>query len=180
MNNKVGCVRINRGFLFKQIIMKKLILTGVAILTLGLTSFAQECKSVKVEVDSFTGERTIETDFIKPNFGCYIVAKKSYGVTLWIQLKSKILLSMDAGEIVYFKLSDNSIVKFTVRKYNISDYSSYDGYTNSFGFILEEEVLDSLMNKEVIGIKCRINEYTLSPKESAALKNNINCIVNTK
>lgn len=180
MNNKVGCVRINRGFLFKQIIMKKLILTGAAILTLGLTSFAQECKSVKVEVDSFTGERTVETDFIKPSFGCYIVAKKTYGVTLWIQLKSKILLSMDAGEIVYFKLSDNSIVKFTVRKYNISDYSSYDGYTNSFGFILEDEILYSLMNKEVIGIKCRINEYSLSPKESATLKNNINCIVNTK
>ena len=32
-------------------------------LTLGIT-FAQECKSVKVEVDSYTGERTIETDFI--------------------------------------------------------------------------------------------------------------------
>jgi len=159
--------------------MKKIILTGLAILTLGLTSFAQECKSVKVEVDSFTGERTIETDFIKPNFGCYIVAKKSYGVTLWIQLKSKILLSMDAGEIVYFKLSDNSVVKFSIRKYNISDYSSYDGYTNSFGFILEEEVLDALMNKEVIGIKCSVNEYNLSAKESATLKNNINCIKHT-
>ena len=160
--------------------MKKIILSVATMLTLGLTSFAQECKSVKVEVDSFTGERTIETDFIKPSFGCYIVAKKTYGVTLWIQLKSKILLSMDAGEIVYFKLSDNSVVKFTVRKYNISDYSSYDGYTNSFGFILEDEILDSLMNKEVIGIKCRINEYNLSSKESATLKNNINCIVNTK
>jgi hypothetical protein len=36
------------------------------------------------------------------------------------------------------------------------------------------------MNKEVIGIKCSVNEYNLSAKESATLKNNINCIVNTK
>jgi hypothetical protein len=159
--------------------MKKIILTVAAVLTLGL-SFAQECKSVKAEVDSYTGERTIETEFVNPSFGCYIVAKKNYGVILWIQLKSKILLSMDAGEILYFKLSDNSVVKLTVKKYNISDYSSYDGYTNSFGFILDQEVLDALMNKEVIGIKCSVNEYNLSAKESTTLKNNINCIVNTK
>ena len=51
-------------FYLKQIIMKKIILTVATVLSLGLTSFAQECKSVKVEVDSFTGERTIETDFV--------------------------------------------------------------------------------------------------------------------
>ena len=160
--------------------MKKLILTGVAILTLGLTSFAQECKSVKVEVDSFTGERTIETGFINFRGGTYLVAKQPYGITLWLQLESRVILSMDAGEIIYFKLSDNSIVKFNITKHNISDYSNTYKFTNSFGFILENETLDALMNKEVIGIKCSVNEYSLSSKESAALKNNINCIVNTK
>jgi len=62
----------------------------------------------------------------------------------------------------------------------MADYSASTGYTNSFGFILDQEVLDALMNKEVIGIKCSVNEYNLTPKESASLKNNINCIVNTK
>ncbi len=160
--------------------MKKLILTGAAILTLGLTSFAQECKSVKVEVDSYTNERTIETNFVDFKGGTYNVAKRSFGIALWLQLESSIILSIDKGDIIYFKLSDNSVIKFINRKFSISDYSSASVYTNSFGFLLENETLDALMNKEVIGIKCRVNEYTLSPKESAALKNNINCIVNTK
>jgi len=55
--------------------MKKIILTVATVLTLGLT-FAQECKSVKVEVDSYTGERTIETEFIDFNGGTYTVAKR--------------------------------------------------------------------------------------------------------
>lgn len=160
--------------------MKKLILTGVAILTLGLTSFAQECKSVKVEVDSYTGERTIETDFVDFRGGTYNIAKRSFGIALWLELESSIILSIDKGDIIYFKLSDNSVIKFANRKFSISDYSTTSGYTNSFAFLLENETLDALMNKEVIGIKCSVNEYNLSPKESAALKNNINCIVNTK
>ena len=160
--------------------MKKTILTVAAILTLGLTSFAQECKSVKVEVDSYTGERTIETEFIDFNGGTYEVSKRPYGIALWLQLESSIILSIDKGDIIYFKLSDNSVIKFANRRLSLPDYSATSGYTNSFGFILENEVLDALMNKEVIGIKCSVNEYNLSPKESVALKNNINCIVNTK
>jgi hypothetical protein len=159
--------------------MKKFILTVAAVLTLGLT-FGQECKSVKVEVDSYTGERTIETDFVDFNGGTYTVSKRPFGIALWLQLESSIILSIDKGDIIYFKLSDNSVVKFTNRRLSLPDYSATTGYTNSFGFILENEILDALINKEVIGIKCSVNEYNLSAKESASLKNNINCIVNTK
>ena len=159
--------------------MKKIFLTVATVLTLGLT-FAQECKTVKVEVDSYTGERTIETDFLDFKGGTYSVSKRPYGIALWLQLESTIILSIDKGDIIYFKLSDNSVVKFVNRRLSLPDYSATSGYTNSFGFILENEVLDALMNKEVIGIKCSVNEYNLSPKESTELKNNINCIVNTK
>ena len=173
---------ILQGFfylLFILFIMKKIILTVATVLTLGLT-FAQECKSVKIEVDSYTGERAIETDFVDFNGGTYEISKRPFGIALWLQLESSIILSIDKGDIIYFKLSDNSVIKFVNRRLSIADYSASTGYTNSFGFILDQEVLDALMNKEVIGIKCRINEYNLTPKESAALKNNINCIVNTK
>jgi hypothetical protein len=159
--------------------MKKIILTVAAVLTLGLT-FAQECKSVKVEVDSYTGERTIETDFVDFNGGTYTVSKRPFGIALWLQLESSIILSIDKGNIIYFKLSDNSVIKFVNRRLSMADYSASTGYTNSFGFILDQEVLDALMNKEVIVIKCSVNEYNLSAKESTTLKNNINCVVNTK
>ena len=159
--------------------MKKIFLTVAAVLALGLTSFAQECKGVKVEVDSFTGERTIETEFIDFKGGTYQVSKRPYGIALWLQLESSIILSIDKGDIIYFKLSDNSVVKFVNRRLSMADYSKTIGYSNSFGFILDEEVLDALMNKEVIGIKCSVNEYNLSPKESEALKNNFNCIKQT-
>ena len=159
--------------------MKKIILTVATVLTLGLT-FAQECKTVKVEVDSYTGEKTIETDFVDFTGGIYTVAKRPYGIVLWLQLESSIILSIDKGDIIYFKLSDNSVIKFVNRRLSMADYSVTTGYTNSFGFILENEVLDALMNKEVIGIKCSVNEYNLSPKESEAFKSSINCIVNTK
>lgn len=159
--------------------MKKIILTVAVVLAIGLTSFAQECKSVKVEVDSYTGERTIETEFIDFNGGTYQVSKRPYGIALWLQLESSVILSIDKGDIIYFKLSDNSVIKFVNRRLSMADYSATTGYTNSFGFILDEEILDALMDKEVIGIKCSVNEYNLSSKESAALKNNINCIKQT-
>jgi hypothetical protein len=158
--------------------MKKIILTGVAILTLGLT-FAQDC-NVKVEVDSYTNQKTIETGFVDFNGGTYEVSKRPYGIALWLQLESSIILSIEKGDIIYFKLSDNSVIKFVNRRLSMADYSASTGYTNSFGFILDQEVLDALMNKEVIGIKCSVNEYTITPKQGLRLKNNINCIVNTK
>lgn len=160
--------------------MKKIILTVATILTIGLTSFAQECKSVKVEVDSFTGERTIETDLIVIKDGIYALNKRPYGLIFWIELKSRIFLTLDEGDILYFKFDDNSVLKFPITKLNISDYSATSGYTNSFGFVLKDEFLQSFQDKQIIGIKCSVNEYSLSPKESAALKNNVNCIVNTK
>lgn len=165
------------AFYLKQIIMKKLILTGVAILTLGL-SFAQDC-DVKVEVDSYTNERTIETGFIDFNGGTYTISKMSFGYGLWLQLESSIPLIVEKGDVIYFKLSDNSVIKFITRKTDYGDYNT-SGYTNSFGFILDEEILEQLKNKEVIGIKCRVNEYTITSKQGLRLKNNINCIVNTK
>ena len=82
-------------------------------------------------------------------------------------------------DIIYFKLSDNSVIKFTNRRLSLPDYSATTGYTNSFGFILEEEVLDALMNKEVIGIKCSVNEYNLSSKESKQVFNFFNWKVNS-
>jgi hypothetical protein len=158
--------------------MKKIILTGVAILTLGLTSFAQEC-DVKVQVDSYTNERTIETDFIDFNGGMYTISKRSFGYALWLQLESSIPLIVEKGDIIYFKMSDNSVIKFITRKTDYGDYNTA-GYTNSFGFLLDEEILEQMKNKEVIGIKCRVNEYIITPKQGQRLKNNINCIVNIK
>jgi hypothetical protein len=160
--------------------MKKTILTVATFLTLGLNSFAQECKSIKVEVDSYTGKKTIETDYIDFNGGTYLLSRESFGISLWIQLQSEIILTVQKGDFVYFKLSDNSVVKFYIQKSDISDYSRHSGYSNSFGFILEKEVLQSLMSKEIIGIKCSVNEYDLTKEQGTDLKNNINCIVNTK
>ncbi|MFY8169717.1 MAG: hypothetical protein ACOVK2_01230 [Candidatus Fonsibacter sp.] len=159
--------------------MKRTILTVATILTLGLTSYSQTC-DVKTTTDSYTGESKTETGFIKFNGGTYSLITKEYGILFWLQLESIISITVYEGDFIYFKLSDNSVVKFTVENDSYSRYSSSRQYTNSFGLLLEGEQLEALKGKEVIGIKCRVNEYNLSAKQGLQLKNNVECISKTK
>jgi hypothetical protein len=137
--------------------------------------------NIEIKVDSYSGKKTIETGFVSFNGGSYLLSKEKGIVNLWLQLESSILLTIEAGEIIYFKFSDNSIIKFVNNSTEISDYSEYSkNWTNSFSFNLTGTKLEQLKTKKIIGIKCYINEYNISESESLNFKNDLNCILKAK
>jgi hypothetical protein len=170
--------------------MKRGILTLILI-WFGLISYSQSKNSAEVVdsihcdietiVDSYSGKKTIETGFVYFDGGSYLLSKEKGVINFWLQFESSIILTIDAGEIVYIKFSDNSVLKFVNPSTDISDYSQYsDKWTNSFSFNLSGAKLESLKNKIIIGMKCYINEYIFSESDGVNFKNNLNCIVKAK
>ena len=170
--------------------MKKIILTLTGLMC-GLMSYSQTSNTtsaadsipcnIEIKVDSYSGKKTIETGFVSFNGGSYLLTKEKGIINFWLQLESSIILTIDAGEIIYIKFSDNSILKFVNSSTDISDYSQYsDKWTNSFSFNLSGVKLDQLKTKKITGIKCYINEYSFSESDGTSFKNNLNCIVKAK
>ncbi len=170
--------------------MKKTILTLV-VLMIGLMSYSQNNSATtnadsipcntETKVDSYSGKKTIETGFISFNGGSYLLSKEKGVINFWLQLESSIILTIDAGEIIYIKFSDNSILKFVNSSTDIGDYSQYsDKWSNSFIFNLSGIKLEQLRTKKIIGIKCYINEYIFSENDGLNFKKNLNCIVKAK
>lgn len=137
--------------------------------------------NIEIKVDSYSGKKSIETGFVNFNGGCYRLSKNIGIVSFWLQLESSIILTIDAGDIIYIKFSDNSVIKFVNTSTDISDYSQYsDTWNNSFSFNLFGDKLKQLKTKKIIGIKCHINEYTFSESDGENFKNNLNCIIKAK
>jgi hypothetical protein len=170
--------------------MKRIILTLTGLL-IGLMGYSQSNSSstaadsiscnIETKVDAYSGKKTIETGFVSFNGGSYLLTKEKGLINFWIQLESNIILTINAGEIIYIKFSDNSVIKFVNSSTDISDYSQYsEKWTNSFSFNLSGVKLEQLKTKKITGIKCYINEYTFSESTGENFKNNLNCIVKAK
>lgn len=137
--------------------------------------------SINVEVDTYSGKKTIETGFVDFTGGNYKLSKDKGIINLWVQIESNVHLIIDAGEIFYIKFTDNTIMKFMIISKDYGDYSPYeDKYTNSFIFNLSGKKLETLKSKKIQGIKCYINEYSFSDNTAENFKNDLNCISKTK
>ena len=176
MNNKVGCVRINRGFLFKQIIMKKLVLTAATVLTLGLT-FAQEC-NVKTVVDEYTGDRTIQTSFIKLMSGSYQIYKSSGYTALLLKINCYKPQIISKDEIIYVKFEDGSVIQGSNTSLSMAEYDTDGVYYNFVQIILTNEQLATFESKLINGIRCGISESVVYSFQAKKIRNNFNCIKN--
>jgi hypothetical protein len=177
MNNKVGCVRINRGFLFKQIIMKKIILTVATVLTLGLT-FAQEC-NVKTVVDEYTGDRTIQTSFIKLMSGSYQIYKNSGYTMLLLKINCYKPQIVDKGQTIYVKFDDGSVIQGSNTSLSMAEYDTDGVYYNFVQIILTDEQLVNFESKLINGIRCGISETAVYAFQAKKIRNNFNCIKHT-
>lgn len=170
--------------------MKQTILTLIGMI-IGLMGYCQNISStatadsipcnIQTKVDSYSRKKTIETGFISFNGGYYLLSKEKGVINFWLQLESNIILTIDAGEIIYIKFSDDSVLKFVNSSTDISEYSQYsDKWRNSFSFNLSGVKLEQLKTKKIVGIKCYINEYTLSENDGVNFKNNLNCVLKAK
>lgn len=154
--------------------MKKVVLSVATMLTMGLTSYSQ-C-DVKVKVNSYTQEKTIETGFIKFRSGVFRIDKKDSVVSIYLSLNTNISLDIKQGEIIYFKFANGNIVKLINDRSSYGDYSRYTGYYNSFYFSFDTETLKAFQESTIVGIKCYINEYDMQSSVARQLQNNFKCI----
>ena len=158
--------------------MKKLVLTGVAILTLGLTSFAQEC-NVKTIVDEYTGDRTIQTSYIKLLSCSYQIYKSSGYTALLLKVNSYKPQIIDKGQTIYVKFEDGSVVQGSNTSLSMCEYDNSGYYYNFVQIILTEEQLATFESKLINGIRCGISDVPVYAFQAKKIRNNFNCIKHT-
>jgi hypothetical protein len=158
--------------------MKKIILTGATILTIGLTSFAQEC-NVKTIVDDYTGERTIQTSYIKLISGSYQIYKSSGYTALLLKVNCYKPQIIDKGQNIYVKFEDGSVVQGSNSSLSMCEYDASGYYYNFVQIILTNEQLESFEGKLINGVRCGVSEMVVYAFQAKKIRNNFNCIKQT-
>lgn len=158
--------------------MKKIILTVATVLTLGLTSFAQEC-NVKTIVDDYTGERTIQTSYIKLISGSYQIYKSSGYTALLLKVNSYKPQIIDKGQTIYVKFEDGSVVQGSNTSLSMCEYDASGYYYNFVQIILTDEQLATFESKLINGIRCGASEMVVYAFQAKKIRNNFNCIKHT-
>lgn len=137
--------------------------------------------NINVSVDNFTGKKTIETGLIDCGFRdvSYNLSKKHGIITLYVCFKRNHIITIPQGSIIYFKFSDNSIVKFLTPSTDVSFYAG-SNWWNSFTINLTGDKLEKFKTKPITGFKCYIDDYYFSYDEGRDFRNNLNCLIRTK
>jgi len=158
--------------------MKKLVLSVATMLTLGLTSFAQEC-NVKTIVDEYTGQRTIQTSYIKLMSGSYQIYKSSGYTMLLLKINCYKPQIIDKGQTIYVKFEDGSVIQGSNTSLSMGEYDTDGVYYNYVQINLTAEQLESFETKLVNGIRCGISETAVYAFQAKKIRNNFNCIKHT-
>ena len=133
---------------------------------------------IKVSVDSYTGKKIIESGFVDFDGGTYLLSKDEGKIILWLSFYSDNFYIIPKGDIIYLKLSDDSVIKFMIPSTNYADYSQYTNkYSNSFAFFLTGNKLEQLKTKSIVGAKCYINEYIIDDSIGLLFKRQLKCII---
>lgn len=146
--------------------MKKIILSLLLVLSTQLM-YGQEI--VKNETDEFTGASLVRTSWEKLNWGETLLSYVSFGkvddtylLILKVMLRYGKVFSVDKGQVIYIKFSDDEILKLYNSEYQISSAGAGAvGITGSavqgvmLTYVIDEEKLQKL--KEKIIIKVRVN-----------------------
>lgn len=132
------------------------------------------------KTDEYSGKKIIETPFVDFGNGTYRLDKKQEKIGLWIQFESSQILTIKAGEILYIKFTDGTIMKLVNQSTDISDYSESSIWTNSFYWTLTADQVTQLKTKTIDSMKIYITEYGFSDDEGKNFKQNINCLILTK
>jgi hypothetical protein len=136
---------------------------------------------IEVKVDSYTGEKKIQSPFTYFSGGVYKLEKIKEVPYLWIKLESSVVLTIPEGEKLYIKFSDSTVINFPILKTSFSDYqSSSKNFTNSFLFSLTGTNLEQLKTKKIAGFKCYINEYPLYYSYGDIFFDILHCLLKTK
>lgn len=158
--------------------MKKIILSVATMLTLGLTSFAQEC-NIKTIVDEYTGDRTIQTSFIKLMSGSYQIYKSSGYTALLLKINCYKPQIISKDETIYIKFEDGSVIQGSNTSLSMAEYDVSGYYYNYVQIILTNDQLESLETKLINGIRCGVSETLVYAFQAKKIRNNFNCIKHT-
>lgn len=171
--------------------MKKTFLLLLTII-ITLSANAQKCDYIKNEVDAFTGEKIVITNFVNINKkftsrhffahsfgfsgGFYFISLKltGGGQSLFISKGNKLLL----------KLNDDSILEFEASEAQKTEFNSINGASYSYivpSYNLSKEQLALIANTgiKLMRMETSENQYDseVTEKDNKKIKQSINCIL---
>lgn len=171
--------------------MKKLLFAIIAII-ITFSANAQKCDYLKNEVDAFTGEKIVITNFVNINKkftskhffahsfgfsgGFYFISIKltGGGESLFISKGNKLLL----------KLNDDSILELEASEPQKTEFRSVNGASYSFivpTYHILKEQLEQIANTGVklIRMETSENQYDseVTEKDNKKIKQSIDCLL---
>lgn len=171
--------------------MKKILLLGFILLSTVLSN-AQKCDFLKNEVDQFTGEKMVITNFVNINkkFTSKYFFSHSFGLSgnfYFINIKltgGGQSLFISKGNKLSLKLKDDSILEFTASEHKKTEFSSINGVSYSYivpSYNISKEQLEQISNTGIKLIRMETSESQydsdVTEKDNKKIKQSINCIL---
>lgn len=141
-----------KNLIYTNKIMKKIIL-GLALLSMSI-SFSQNCKYKTNEVDEFTKNKILETEFewISPNIGSSF-KKVNEKKALRLQINSSSVFSVREGSNVMFLTDKEDPITLVFSETNISKISTLTSFYSINYLILSDENQARLLNEKITKIR---------------------------
>lgn len=171
--------------------MKKTFLLLLTII-ITLSASAQKCDYLKNEVDAFTGEKIVLTNFVNINkkFTSRHFFAHSFGFSsgfYFINLKltgGGQSLFISKGNKLLLKLNNDSILEFEASEAQKTEFNSINGASYSYivpSYNLSKEQLTLIVNAgiKLIRMETSENQYDseVTEKDNKKIKQSINCIL---
>ncbi len=171
--------------------MKKTFLLLLTII-ITLSANAQKCDYIKNEVDAFTGEKIVITNFVNINkkFTSRHFFAHSFGFSggfYFINLKltgGGQSLFISKGNKLLLKLNDDSILEFEASEAQKTEFNSINGASYSYivpSYNLSKEQLALIANTgiKLMRMETSENQYDseVTEKDNKKIKQSINCIL---
>lgn len=171
--------------------MKKTFLLLLTII-ITLSANAQKCDYIKNEVDAFTGEKIVITNFVNINKkftsrhffahsfgfsgGFYFISLKltGGGQSLFISKGNKLLLKLNNDSILEFEASEAQKTEF-----NSINGASYSYIVPSYNLSKEQLALIANTGIKLMRMETSENQYDseVTEKDNKKIKQSINCIL---
>lgn len=171
--------------------MKKTFLLLLTII-ITLSANAQKCDYIKNEVDAFTGEKIVITNFVNINKkftsrhffahsfgfsgGFYFISLKltGGGQSLFISKGNKLLLKLNDDSILEFEASEAQKTEF-----NSINGASYSYIVPSYNLSKEQLALIATTGIKLMRMETSENQYDseVTEKDNKKIKQSINCIL---
>lgn len=171
--------------------MKKILFAAIAII-ITFSANAQKCDYLKNEIDAFTGEKIVVTNFVNINkkFTSKHFFAQSFGFSggfYFLNLKltgGGQSLFISKGNKLLFKLNDDSLLEFEASEPQKTEFNSINGVSYSYiipSYNVSKEQLEQIANTGIKLMRMETSESQydseVTEKDNKKIKQSINCVL---